>query len=246
LVASCGGEVCWCAWGCGGCGCGVGVCRCSVSFDVGGGDSEVVRAAVGESGDGGRGVGVGAVVEGAPAGSVGGVFDGVVGDGVAAVVGCGPVECDCLVAACGGEVCWCGGGCCGRDCGVGGCGYSVSEAVGGGDSEVVRGAVGESGHCRGCDGSDGVGEYCPVGSVGGVFDGVVGDGVAAVVWCGPVECDCLVAACGGEVCRGRGCGCGYGVGNFRIRTCPFDSDLFDPKLVIRSTGESGDGGRGVS
>ena len=51
------------------------------------------------------------MVKSIPAGSVGGVFDHIVGDGVAAVVGCGPVECDCLVAACGGEVCWCGGCC---------------------------------------------------------------------------------------------------------------------------------------
>ena len=92
------------------------------------------------------------MVKSVPCGSVGGVFDGVVGDWVAAVVGCGPVECDCLVAACGGEVCWCGGCCCGCGCGVGVCWCAVSEAVGGGDSEVVRGAVGESG-----DGGCGVG-----------------------------------------------------------------------------------------
>ena len=92
------------------------------------------------------------MIKSVPIGSVGGVFDGVVGNGVAAVVGCGPVERDCLVAACGGEVCWCGGCCCGCGCGVGVCGCSVSEAVGGGDSEVVGGSVGESG-----DGGCGVG-----------------------------------------------------------------------------------------
>ena len=76
---------------------------------------------------------------------VGGVFDGVVGDGVAAVVGCGPVECGLGVAAYGDKVCWGGGECCGCCCGVGVCWCSVSDAVGGGDSEVVRGAIGESG-----------------------------------------------------------------------------------------------------
>ena len=83
-------------------------------------------------------------------GSVGGVFVGVVGDGVAAVVGCCPIECDCLVASCGGEVCWCEGCCCGRDCGVGVCRCSVSFDVGGGDSEVVGGSVGQTGDGCGC------------------------------------------------------------------------------------------------
>ena len=47
------------------------------------------------------------MVKSVPVGSVGGVFDHIVGDGLAAVVGCGPVECGLGVAACGGEVCWC-------------------------------------------------------------------------------------------------------------------------------------------
>ena len=83
------------------------------------------------------------MVKSVPVGSVSGVFDGVVGDGVAAVVGCCPIKCDCLVAAVCGEVCW-GVWCC-RWCCCGVCGgrCSVSFDVGGGDSEVVGGPVGE-------------------------------------------------------------------------------------------------------